>query len=477
MRNNQRLQWTSFLAVAITFANFASGQSPINIGNRREMFVDQTLIDSMDEIELRVHQPQPREMVFVTDQPWEGNTCAYYTIFEDEDRYRMYYRGSHWDTLAKKATHPEVVCYAESTDGIHWVKPKLGICEFDGSRDNNIIWDGVGTHNFTPFKDTNPNCAKESRYKALARGRSLRKGDTKSKHGLFAFRSADGIHWELMSNEPVITEGAFDSQNLAFYDQSAGVYRDYHRWFNEGVRDIMQCTSKDFLTWSDPKPLTYGDQRKEHLYTNAIRQYYRAPHLFIGFPTRYLPNQGQRVEPIFMSSRDGLHFSRFPQALITEDAPKDRQGNRSNYMTNGLLTLVGSRDEMSMYATEAYYTGPDSRVRRFVIRTDGFISAHAGSTTGYLLTKPILFSGDGLEINYQAAQNGSVRAEIQTLDGGPIAGFSFKDCPPMIGDSIAAPINWKSKKTLESLSGKPIRLRFEIKNAEVYAFKFQTLDK
>ena len=71
----------------------------------------------------------------------------------------------------KKAAHREVTCYAESRDGIHWTKPELGLFEFNGSKQNNIVWDGPGTHNFTPFLDTNPACPPDAKYKALAGGR------------------------------------------------------------------------------------------------------------------------------------------------------------------------------------------------------------------------------------------------------------------------------------------------------------------
>lgn len=284
MRPCRTIQLTFLLSVAAVA--HATAAEPVDIGSRLELFLDEYLIEFMEGVQLKLHRPQPQEVVLVTDKPWEGNTCAYYTIFQDVDKYRMYYRGSHWDTKTNKSGHAEVVCYAESKDGIHWDKPELALYEFDGSSANNIIWNGVGSHNFTPFKDTNPNCIADARYKALARGRSLQKNDKSSKHGLFAFQSPDGIHWKLMDDEPVITEGAFDSQNLAFYDNVAGVYRDYHRWFNQGKRDIMFCTSNDFLTWTKPAALKYTEKRREHLYTNAIRQYKRAPHLFIGFPTR-----------------------------------------------------------------------------------------------------------------------------------------------------------------------------------------------
>ena len=132
--------------------------------------MDDFLVSSMTGVEQKLHKPVPREVVLVCDRPWEGNTSAYYTLFRDDDRFRVYYRGSHFDGKTKKPAHPEVVCYAESRDGVKWEKPGLGLCEFQGSKQNNIVWTGPGTHNFTPLKDGNPACEADSRYKALALG-------------------------------------------------------------------------------------------------------------------------------------------------------------------------------------------------------------------------------------------------------------------------------------------------------------------
>ena len=100
---------------------------PLDIGSRLELFVDDYLIDELaGDAELKLHRPEPREVVLVTDRPWEGNTSAYYTIFQDDDVLRMYYRGSHFDEKARKSAHREVTCYAESTDGIRWTRPKPG---------------------------------------------------------------------------------------------------------------------------------------------------------------------------------------------------------------------------------------------------------------------------------------------------------------------------------------------------------------
>ena len=119
------------LGLCITELGIATSEDAVFIGQQRELFLDSDLIRTANGITLQLHEAKPREVILVTDEPWEGNTCAYYTIFQDGDKYRMYYRGSHWDESKKRATHPEVVCYAESTDGIHWQKPELGICEFE----------------------------------------------------------------------------------------------------------------------------------------------------------------------------------------------------------------------------------------------------------------------------------------------------------------------------------------------------------
>jgi hypothetical protein len=123
----------------------AHATDPVDIGTQRELFVDDYLIGQFSgEARQVLQKPVPQEVVLVTDKPWEGNTCAYYTIFQDGERYRMYYRGSHYDEQTRKAAHAEVVCYAESRDGIRWTKPELGLCEFAGSTANNIVWNGPG---------------------------------------------------------------------------------------------------------------------------------------------------------------------------------------------------------------------------------------------------------------------------------------------------------------------------------------------
>ncbi len=460
--------WNCLVLILVPMAELAPSvaKAAEPIGSRLEPFVDGHLIDRLSgAAKLVVQKPQPKEVALIADKPWEGNTSAYYTIFQDGDKFRAYYRGSHFDEKTKKGTHREVACYAESTDGIHFTKPELGLFEFDGSMANNIVWDGPGGHCFTPFLDTNPKCSPDARYKAV----------TSVKGGLIPLKSADGLRWEKMSDKPVITKGAFDSQNLAFWDPHIGKYREYHRAFRV-VRDIMTGTSEDFLTWTDPVWLDYpGVGATEHLYTNAIRNYPGAPHILVGFPTRFLPKT-ERTEPTLMVSRDGQTFQRYTEAVIPETAPEQRLGNRSNYMAWGMLELPNKPNEWSVYAKEAYYIGPASRIRRFTYRRDGLVALSAlsekGSAEGEAVTIPLTFTGKTLILNYRTSSNGFVRVELQDADGKSLAPFTADKCS-LSGDDLAAKVAWAKNSDVSSLAGNPIRIRFVLKDAELFSMRFE----
>jgi hypothetical protein len=456
-------------------ANAVFGET-IDLRQRRELFVDEYLFASKQGVEWKLHKPQAQDVALVCDAPWEGNTSGYFTLFQDGDLYRCYYRGSHHGEEGGRPSQPGVTCYAESRDGITWTKPQIGLFEFEGSKDNNIVHVGDGCSTFAPFLDTNPNCPPGSRYKALATmGDNV---ERKKNPALQAYHSTDGLRWKLMREKPVITAGSFDSQNTAFYDAERGEYRAYWRYFTggytdergwkpSGVRAIRTATSKDFLTWENQADLAYGKGAPAvHLYTNAVRPYAHAPHLLLGFPTRYQP-KGSQVEPVLMTSRDGVHFKRWEEPLIPITAPKDRDWNRSNYMTIGVLSLPGKERELSVYASEAYYQGPGSRIRRFTFRVDGFVSASAEK--GELITKQLTFEGTKLMLNLLS--QGETRVEVQNEAGKAIPGFALDDCTPLKGDLIDQAVTWKGG-SLAALAGKPVRLRFAMQKADLFALQF-----
>ena len=510
---------TALLSVAATghttSAAAVRGREPgsrsseaINIGSRRELFVDQYVIEQLDGVRLELHRPIRREIVFRTDAPWEGNGSAYQSIFHDGDIYRMYYRGGHH--VASKAYEKdknswETLCLAKSRDGIHWTRPDLDIVEFQGSKKNNLILDaamvseiGGSPAHTAAFKDANPDCPNEERYKIVIVGSKPR--------GLYLLVSADGTHFQLKSKQPFTTTGAFDSQNLMFWDSVGKVYREYHRQFDKGVRGIMTAVSQDPDNFPEPRWLEYPDAAEQALYTNQIHPYYRAPHILMGFPMRYndrgwspsmneLPGLEERqfrakheprfgttvTDSTFMTSRDGVTFSRWGEAFIRPGpATKDTWVYGDNFIFWGMLQtksdLEGAPDEISLYATEGYWEGNSTSVRRYTLRQDGFVSATAGWKGGSLLTKPLVFEGTRLELNFATSAAGSIRVEIQDVDGKPLDGFALADCPEIFGDTITRTVTWKDTQDLSPLSGKPIRLRFELQDADLYSFRFAGTD-
>ncbi|MEX1228690.1 MAG: hypothetical protein WEB58_00525 [Planctomycetaceae bacterium] len=486
------------IGVTMHWSPCTFADEPIDVGSRLELFTDGFLIESLTgEARQQLHRPTLQEVSLTTDLPWEGSGVNYVTVFKDGDVYRMYYRGV--DVIYKDGGYDspnrEVYCYAESDDGIHWSKPNLELFEFDGSKDNNIVWDGLGRHNFTPFKDPNPDAAEDAKYKAIGYGES-----DKGK-GLYALKSSDAIHWSLISESPVITLGAFDSQNLAFWDSIRGEYCEYHRDFKDG-RDIRTCTSKDFVTWTEPEFLDYTPSRVSELYTNGIIPYYRAPHIFLGFPTRYIdrgwtpaakelpraeyrklrasgsPREGTAItDGMFMSSRDARTFRVWPESFIR---PGLRQTDSwfygDNYQNWGLVETASAIDdaprEISIYVTESTLQDRTAYIRRQTIRIDGFVSVTAPLSGGELITKPIKFTGNKLLLNYSTSAAGSIRIEVQNEAGEPLEGFALADSPELYGDSLSQAMLWKEGSDLGTLAGKPVRLRIELKDADLYSMQF-----
>lgn len=515
IKRRHQFKWFGFF-ITVLFVPVAAGfadQTVLNLGSRLELFVDHYLIDQLTgHAQLILHHPSPHEVVLIHDEPWEGSGSGYHSIFQDGETYRMYYKAWQLSVTpgkVKNDDHPLFCCYAESVDGIHWLKPNLALYEFQGSKNNNIVFikglmDGVDADGGHPavFKDDNPDAADDARYKAILRANAPR--------GLFAFKSPDGIHWTAISRSPIITDGAFDSQNLAFWDAINREYRAYWRYFTaatdsnlyQGVRAIRTARSKDFISWYDQQDLIFMDSPVEHLYTNQIKPYFRAPHIFIGFPARYidrdwsesmraLPESEHRqwragaskrygtalTEALFMCSRDGVSFKRWNEAFLRPGIEREgtwHYGQQyiawSAVETKSLLP--GAPNELSLYAVESYWTGNSSVLRRYTLRLDGFVSVNAPMSGGELITKPFIFTGAKLVINFSSSAAGDIRVEIQDKNGQPLPGFSLAECPPVFGDTISRTVTWQGGCDLSALAGQVVRVRFVLKDADLYSLRF-----
>ncbi|QDU80657.1 hypothetical protein Pla110_23890 [Polystyrenella longa] len=478
-------------------------EDAIDIGDRRELLIDHALTEKMSgEVELRLHHPVAREVALTLNEPWEGNSSGYPTVIKDGDLFRMYYCGHRFvvdpDDPPLRMEHSEVTCYAESRDGIHWSKPNLNLFKWGNYEKNNIVWlGGAENHNFSPFIDTNPAADPQTRFKAV--------GGTITSKGIYSFQSADGIHWSKLSTKPIITQGPFDSHNTCFWDSVHERYCIYIRHVARDLRLVMVAYSEDFKTWTEPVELEYPDSPPQQMYTNHVLPYHRAPHILMGFPTRYVARSNTKhvaslppldlrsdflnlyerggtdlTDGLFMTSRDGQVFNRWDEAFFRPGPQGEgRWIYGDNYQTYGVWETEsaepGGGMELSTQFSEGYWRENEHQLRRYTVRLDGFVSLNAKYAGGELITKPVIFKGNKLEINYATSAAGSLRVELQDASGQPIPGFSLDDCPELFGDSTSQQVTWNSETDIGKLAGTPVRLRFVLSDGDLYSYRFHQM--
>ena len=447
--------------------------TPVEIGTDRQLFVDGFWIAESTGVERRLHSPVRREAAISVEHPWESGITAYNTFVQDEGRYRLWYR-----TDDQHANNAMLHAYAESTDGVVWEKPTLGLISYRGSMQNNLVFEGPSDC-FAPFIDVNPGAAQDEKYKAVARG--------PTRQILQAYVSADGLKWRKLREEPILTDPPFDSHNVAMWDAWRAEYVLYARGsagsggpFKGGVRWVRRSTSKDFLNWTPLVDIDTGEKPNEHFYTNSCVRYERAPGTYIMFPSRFVVERtpdpeweyGEGVNDIvFMSSRDGLRFDRsFKEAFVRPALDRRNWHERGIYMDVGILHT--SPTEMSIYGMENN-RHPSVNIRRYTLRTDGFVSVNAGFSSGEFLTRPLIFKGSELELNYSTSAVGVVRVEIQDTEGHALPGYGLDDCPDKYGDEIDGVMSWNAGANVGGLAGRAVRLRVVLKDADLYAFRFR----
>ena len=448
----------------------------IDIGGRRELFVDGYLVEELENARLKLHPPERREVVFQVRLPLENACTGCYNLCRDGERILMYYRG-FYPLGEAYADHQEsqTTGLAISDDGIHFERPNLGLVEFEGAKENNIVFRGYASHNFCVFRDDNPAVRSEQRFKAVGGG---------GRDNLHGFCSPDGIHWQPIQEGPLAVTGAFDSVNVPLWDPHAGCYRLFSRYFDDSpgqrVRAIQSCSSEDFIHWTEPQPHVYADGVPlEHFYTNATVPCPGAEQILLSFPMRFLPEREKDTggmeypgkglsDGVFITSRDGVHWDRtFMEAWLRPGRDPRNWTHRSNTPAVGIVETAA--DEWSLYAAECY-GWDDNRLRRLSMRPHGFASVHAGWPGGRLRTRPLVFAGDRLRLNYATSAAGSIGVEVQDEAGEVIDGFALADAEPLFGDELDAAVTWRGGD-LAKLAGKPVRFCFALEDADLFALR------
>lgn len=478
---------------------------------------DNQWIEENSGIQIHMHKPEKKNIALMGDCEWEGVHNGYAAVVQGEGCLRLYYRA---DATRQKIVygHAEgvhgVVCVAESRDGgLTFRKPNIGKYDYNGTKNNNIIFDRTEKpiDNFSVFYDKNPDCPKEERFKALCEinyGGNDPRG-TK----LIYYASEDGLDFKEMYALDV--RGTFDSYNVMLWDEKTEQYFLYYRAFHtpEGedrlswkgakpnwLRDVRVATSKDFRSWTEHGRISFEEGEEAYqLYTNQITKYDRADDMFIGFPVRYndrvaeqrnfhfmpLGDRHEALEAmsdrggtavtdcVIMTSNNGFTFNRRDEAFLTPGVE-----NRNNwwygncYMAYGLIETEAEEDgapnEISFYVGENYRI-KGVNFRRYTMRLDGFFSWDAPYRGGEVLTKLLTIDGDEMQLNFATSALGSVLVSVCDADGNPLEGYTSYT---MFGDSVERPVEFE--KPLSALKGKRVRLKFEMKDAQLYSFAFFT---
>ena len=541
---------TKFCLMAIIIAiggrEAAAEDGTLNVGNRRQVFVDGRFLRSVSGVELVVHRPvKTGDTTIGPEHPWERSINAYNTIIKDGDTYHAWYDAVAPRHASAGAGKPVVqrgsyrsVAYARSQDGIRWEKPMLGLAEVFGSRQNNIVL-GYGAGGVqgeiqcsSVFID--PNAPPAERFRLLA-------GVKEMPRSLQLFSSADGIHWKLTHPNIVVTKSVqhhLDSQNLILWDDRINRYVAYTRRNlrpagSQGrVVSRSESATLGSFAHGEVAPVVLAPDRLDphyydpaqnryipimDFYTHPVIKYPWAEDAYYMFPSTYysyhsrfhyefkdaerydFQEDGQpraNIGPIdgrFLASRDGIAWHRYDRRPFLQLGMAGESDSKQIFTALGLVPALNGR-EMYLYysATDrlhGYGFNPQSQsiddaglgpsenqqiLTRAVMRRDGFISVRAAYTGGEFTTPLLQFSGVELVLNINTSAVGTVRVEILDQMGSPIDGYRLQDCARIhTANEINRVVSWNGRRDVSPLAGQPVRLRFVMHDADLYALQFR----
>ena len=474
----------------------------IDIASNKQLFVDNYLIESMtnarqvmNPAEKVTHNP-----IIRPDRPWEGNHFyGSYVIFDEEEQlFKMRYStnevtmrkvdgktvtGGYESTAEKSFT-----CLATSKDGFHWEKPSLGLVEFQGSTENNILpKTAVMEYFFLDQHEEDP----AKRYKGL-----IRIGTTRTPGMRFdLYYSPDGFTWTPYENNPIIDTspriGRWGPTNFMGWDPIRQVYAVHmencgHRNCPLRKRLTGRAESPDMIHWSDPETVIMPDEQDPpdlEFYELGVRAY---AGLYVGLLWNFRTSKATH-HPEIVFSRDGIHYERNYRQPFIPLGPRGSFDSVSIFtdypivVGDQILTYYTGRNWRSIETLEELEGRGMAYVGLATSRLDGFVSVDgAKNHFSQMVTRSFSFSGAQLVLNVESARQRAsgadpceVRVELLTPNHEPLAGFGFEDADPITASGLAHVVSWKGKSDLSKLAGGPIKLRFYFKNAKLYSFQFK----
>ncbi len=429
------------------------------------LFVDDHHMGATRRVCRVFEQPRKFGPVLVPDCPWEAQCVIVYgSVLPDPagSGFQMWYQSYDRSKNGPDRAHN---CYAVSEDGVHWEKPELGILEFRGSRQNNIIAKGLGSLNVI-VDHGDPNS--EHRYKMLFTGANA------EGPGLFAAFSPDGIHWQV-GTERVI-DSVSDRTTLLFDPELKAPFVGFTRRHGKdmqaefGRRIIYRIESEDFAHWSEPTPLLVPD-----LADSWDVQFYGMPafryrDLYLGGLKR-LWSTPDRIDTELVWSRDTRSWGRTRVSFL-ENGPSDSWDSSWVGLASSPPLEVGGQlffyFEGRRQAHGQRYPFPQGSIGLAVLPRDRFAAIEAGPAEGYVETKPFKWHGGRLGVNLRTNGHGYLRVALLDEDGNEMSGFTASACTSLTGDVPCAEPSWGTQPPRE-LIGRNVRLRIHMVNTRLYA--------
>ena len=435
---------------------------PIRVGTEKQLFVDGVVLERMEGVQRNFHQvaKHPDNPLVVPEKPWEvgGKWFVPYEVVREKpgEKLRIWY-GSYRRS-ENKLTY---TCVVESEDGLEWRRPQYGLFDFEGSKENNIVWEGRIIRPLYDPRDPDPS----RRYKGMMRSAGFTPGF-----------SPDGVHWTLES-EPAI-EQAYDA-TIFSWDPVGEKWVACVKIFRDGKRARGYAKSKDFTAWSDTYSMLEADERdhpEDQLYAMRILRY---ESVYIGLLKVYHVAT-DRCDLQLAFSRNGKHWERPNRQPFLSNSTERGAYDFGNLDEAGAPIRMG--DELWFYyggRSVLHYEEPvdtNGSICLATLRVDGFVSIDAGEEGGTIVTKPLVLSGDSLYLNADA-EDGELSVEVLEDQAGadvksfkPISSFTMEECEPVVSDSVRQKVVWKDSKSFSELGERTIRLRFHLRRAKLFSF-------
>jgi len=453
----------------------------LQLGSRKHVFIDEAFIDKKSGVKLTVNPPVDTDS---TNVDVGGDT----PLFDHDGKVWMVVTPGYGSSVGP-------IRLLFSRDGINFEKPQLGLIEHRGSTQNNLIFKHLPCWGRF-FKDTNPNCHPEERFKFTG---------WVAQRAIYLYVSPDGIHWR--RNEtcmlPLVSGGGCET----FYDGQRGLYvnllkRDgsystgEHPAYGRGAtlfqtREVAKAwpfnpvQNPYYEGWPFPAVTGEGvtvmgpdlfDPDYGQVFRTRACKYEWAPDTYVAFLARNSQTE-------LAVSRDCMNWRIYEdQPYIPPRLEVNGRSARVEWIKDG---VIRRSDRLWQYIA-----GEGPRNNRNVIRLsqrlDGFTSIDAGDQSGIIVTRPFVFDGDTLTLN--ADVTGWLKVGVLNLPGmamtglnvgltnkpkKDVPGFDIENSNPVKGDSLRHFVTWKGNPNLANLAGRVVRLRIEMKNAKLFAFEFE----